>query len=80
MSFHHDVNKWLLQAQKEHCPYCLKEDDPTGSVTLKLFEYSELCAHPSVCLKGTCYLIAREHYFTFTSSLATLTIPLRANR
>ncbi len=32
------------------------------SVTLKMFQYSELCAHPRVCLKGTCCLIAREHY------------------
>lgn len=32
------------------------------SRTLKLFKQSELCAHPQVSLKGTCYLITREHY------------------
>lgn len=32
------------------------------SITLKDFHYSEMCAHPQVCLKGTCYLITREHY------------------
>ncbi len=62
MSFHHDPNKWLFQAQKEHCPYCLKAEDPQHAATLKLFKYSEMCAHPQVCLKGTCYLITREHY------------------
>ncbi len=62
MSFHHDPGLWLYQAQKENCPYCRKDEDPMNSVTLKLFKYSELCAHPKVCLKGTCYLITREHY------------------
>jgi hypothetical protein len=61
MSFHHDPAGWLLQAQKEHCPYCRKDEDPSHSVTLKLFQHSELCAHPRVCLKGACYLITREH-------------------
>ncbi len=62
MSFHHNLQKWLFQAQKENCPYCRKEEPPLQSVTLKLFQHSELCAHPQVCLKGTCYLISREHY------------------
>jgi len=62
MSFHHNVGQWLLQAQQEHCPYCLKQEDPTHSLTLKLFKHSELCAHPLVPLKGTCYLLSREHY------------------
>ena len=62
MSFHHDAHAWQRQALKENCPYCLKLNDPLGSATLKLFRYSELCAHPQVCLKGTCYLISREHY------------------
>ena len=62
MSFHHNPDKWLFQAQKEHCPYCRKDDDPMQSCTLKLFKYSELCAHPQVSLKGTCYLITQEHY------------------
>jgi diadenosine tetraphosphate (Ap4A) HIT family hydrolase len=62
MSFHHDPEKWLFQAQKENCPYCRKDDDPMQSRTLKLFQHSELCAHPEVCLKGTCYLITHEHY------------------
>src|SRR5690242_18502857 len=62
MSFHHDFNKWLLQSQKEHCPYCLKEEDPMQAQILAEFTYSELCAHPSVPLKGTCYLITKEHY------------------
>ncbi len=54
MSFHSNPEKWLLQAQKENCPYCRKDEDPIQSVTLKLFKYSEFCAHPRVCLKGTC--------------------------
>jgi diadenosine tetraphosphate (Ap4A) HIT family hydrolase len=62
MSFHHDPQQWLKQANKEHCPYCRKEEDPLQSVTIKDFQYSEMCAHPQVCLKGTCYLITREHY------------------
>jgi diadenosine tetraphosphate (Ap4A) HIT family hydrolase len=62
MSFHHDPAGWLFQAQKENCPYCRKDEDPSQSVTLKLFLHSELCAHPKVCLRGTCYLITREHY------------------
>lgn len=62
MSFHHDPIAWLSQAQEENCPYCRRDEDPTQSSTLKLFEYSELCAHPRVCLKGTCYLITRRHY------------------
>ena len=62
MSFHQDPDQWLFQAQKENCPYCRKEEDPSQSSTLKLFKYSELCAHPRVCLQGTCYLITREHY------------------
>ncbi len=62
MSFHHDPALWLSQAQKENCPYCRKDEDPMQSVTLKMFQYSELCAHPQVCLKGPCCLIAREHY------------------
>jgi diadenosine tetraphosphate (Ap4A) HIT family hydrolase len=62
MSFHHDPAEWLFQAQKENCPYCRKEEDPMRSITLKMFRYSELCAHPKVCLMGTCYLITRDHY------------------
>jgi diadenosine tetraphosphate (Ap4A) HIT family hydrolase len=62
MSFHHDPEQWLFQAQKENCPYCRKDEDPMHSSTLKFFGYSELCAHPRVCLKGTCYLITKEHY------------------
>ena len=62
MSFHHNPDRWLFQAQKENCPYCRKEEDPMRSSTLKFFEHSELCAHPDVPLKGTCYLITREHY------------------
>ncbi len=62
MSFHPDPDQWRLQAQKENCLYCRKDEDPSQSSTLKLFKYSELCAHPRVCLKGTCYLITREHY------------------
>jgi diadenosine tetraphosphate (Ap4A) HIT family hydrolase len=62
MSFHRDPEKWLFQAQRENCPYCCKAEDPSQSITLKLFKHSELCAHPHVCLKGTCYLITREHY------------------
>ncbi len=62
MSFHQDPEHWLFQSQKENCPYCRKDEDTSQSSTLKLFKYSELCAHPRVCLKGTCYLITREHY------------------
>lgn len=62
MSFHHDADKWLLEAQREHCPYCLQADDPSNAAILRSFAHSELCAHPLVCLKGTCYLISREHY------------------
>ncbi len=62
MSFHHNPDQWLFMAQKENCPYCRKDEDPMQSITLKLFKYSEMCAHPQVCLKGTCYLITREHY------------------
>ncbi len=62
MSFHQNLDKWLFQAQKENCPYCRKDGDSSQSSTLKLFKYAELCAHPHVCLKGTSYLITREHY------------------
>ncbi len=62
MSFHHDPDQWLRMAQKENCPYCRKDEDPMQSTTLKFFKYSEMCAHPQVCLKGTCYLITKEHY------------------
>ena len=62
MSFHHDPDQWLAQAQKENCPYCRKDEDPTQSRTLKFFKHAELCAHPQVSLKGTCYLMTREHY------------------
>jgi diadenosine tetraphosphate (Ap4A) HIT family hydrolase len=62
MSFHQNPEQWLYLAQKENCPYCRKEDDPMQSSTLKLFKYAEMCAHPLVCLKGTCYLISKEHY------------------
>ncbi len=65
MSFHHDLHTWLLQSQREHCPYCRKAEDPMRAETLKQFTYSELCAHPVVCLKGTCYLITKEHYVEF---------------
>jgi diadenosine tetraphosphate (Ap4A) HIT family hydrolase len=62
MSFHHNLEQWLLQSKKDNCPYCRKDEDPMQASTLKLFKYSELCAHPQVCLKGTCYLITKEHY------------------
>ncbi len=62
MSFHHNLDQWLFQSRKENCPYCRKDEDPMQSSTLKMFKFSELCAHPQVCLKGTCYLIAKEHY------------------
>jgi diadenosine tetraphosphate (Ap4A) HIT family hydrolase len=62
MSFHHDLDKWIYQSKKENCPYCLKEEDPMQSSTLKYFEHSELFAHPQVCLKGTCCLITKDHY------------------
>jgi diadenosine tetraphosphate (Ap4A) HIT family hydrolase len=62
MSFHYDLERWLFQSHKENCPYCRKDDDPMQSYTLKVFKFSELCAHPHVCVKGTCYLIAKEHY------------------
>jgi diadenosine tetraphosphate (Ap4A) HIT family hydrolase len=62
MSFHQDPDQWLFQVQKENCPYCRKDEYPSQASTLKLFTHSELCAHPQVCLKGTCYLITREHY------------------
>lgn len=62
MSFHHNPDGWLFLAKKENCPYCQQADDPSNSATLKLFKHSELCAHPQVSLKGTCYLISREHY------------------
>ncbi len=62
MSFHTDPEKWLFQSRKENCPYCRKEEDPLHSDTLKLFPYSELCAQSQVPLKGTCYLITREHF------------------
>ena len=62
MSFHNDPELWLFRAQKENCPYCRKAEDPMHSVTLKMFKHSEMCAHPKVCLRGTCYLITREHY------------------
>ena len=62
MSFHRDPNQWLFHTRKENCPYCRKEDDPTQARTLRLFKHSELCAHPEVPLKGTCYLITLEHY------------------
>jgi diadenosine tetraphosphate (Ap4A) HIT family hydrolase len=62
MSFHQDPDHWLFEAKKENCHYCCKDEDPSQSSTVKLFKYSELCAHPRVCLKGTCYLITREHY------------------
>lgn len=32
------------------------------SVSLRTFRHSEMCAYPHVCMKGTCYLITREHY------------------
>jgi diadenosine tetraphosphate (Ap4A) HIT family hydrolase len=51
-----------FSGKKENCPYCRKDEDPSQSSTLKIFKYSELCAHPHVCLKETCYLMAREHY------------------
>jgi hypothetical protein len=53
MSFHHNPDEWLFLEKKENCPYCQKADDPSDSVTLKLFKHSELCAHPQVSLKGT---------------------------
>ena len=62
MSFHDDPERWLWQARKENCPYCCKEDDPNQSEIIHYFRYSELCAHPAVCLPGTCYLVSREHY------------------
>lgn len=62
MSFHQDPQGWLLQAKKENCPYCCKAEDPSNSEIIHTFQYSELCAHPQVCLPGTCYLISREHY------------------
>lgn len=62
MSFHSDPERWLFEAKPENCPYCLKLDDPNESDTLALFENTEVCSHPNVCLKGTCYVIAREHY------------------
>ena len=62
MSFHHDLEKWLLQSKKENCPYCCQEEDLMQSISLKQFKYSEMCAHPHVCMKGTCYMITKEHY------------------
>jgi diadenosine tetraphosphate (Ap4A) HIT family hydrolase len=62
MSFHTDPDRWLQQSQKEHCSYCVKAEDPTRAVTLREFEISELCAHLYVPLKGTCYLIPKQHY------------------
>lgn len=35
MSFHHDPEKWLFQAQKENCPYCRKDEDLMQTSTLE---------------------------------------------
>lgn len=65
MSFHHDPQGWLRQAQRDACPYCNREEDPSQSEIIHSFQYAQLCAHPRVCLPGTCYLVTWEHYVAF---------------
>ncbi len=61
MSFHTDYEKWLLYSREENCPVCKKLPAPVDDVDIKEFSNSWLCAHPRVCLKGTCYLLLKSH-------------------
>lgn len=62
MSFHHDYEAWLRETREENCSFCQKAKDPHRHEILKDFPHSLLCAHPRVCLKGTCCLIVKNHF------------------
>ena len=61
MSFHTNYEKWVYYTKKENCPVCNKEPAPPDDVDIIEFPTSWLCAHPRVCLKGTCYLLLKPH-------------------
>ena len=61
MSFHTNYEKWLHYSKEENCPVCKKLPAPEDDVDIKEFPTSWLCAHPRVCLKGTCYLLLKPH-------------------
>ena len=61
MSFHTNYEKWLKYSKEENCPVCNKKPAPADDVDIIEFSTSWLCAHPRVCLKGTCYLLLKPH-------------------
>ncbi len=61
MSFHNDLEQWRKWSRREGCPVCRNEPAPSDNVTIHEFPTSWLEAHPRVCLRGTCYLLAKPH-------------------
>ena len=61
MSFHTNYERWLEFSKEENCPVCLNLPAPEDDVDIWEFPTSWLCAHPRVCLKGTCYLLLKPH-------------------
>ena len=61
MSFHTNYEQWLFYSDKQNCPVCRNLPGPEDDVEIKEFATSWLCAHPRVCLKGTCYLLLKPH-------------------
>ncbi len=61
MSFHINYDKWLFYSKEENCPVCRNLPAPEDDIEIKEFPTSWLCAHPRVCLKGTCYLLLKPH-------------------
>ena len=61
VSFHHDFERWKRESEPAGCPVCQGQPSPAHHVDIKEFATSWLCAHPRVCLWGTCYLLVKPH-------------------
>ena len=56
-----DHDEWSRMCKKEHCPVCRESTPPYDLVTISESEHCWLEAHPRVALKGTCYIMPKEH-------------------
>ena len=61
MSFHHNLQQWQALCLKENCGVCQTAPMDPGTVDVYEFKQSWLIASVSVCLKGTCCLVAKPH-------------------
>lgn len=61
MSFHHDLPTWRAMCSPDGCPVCRGDASPSDLVTIVETSTTWLMAQPTVCLRGTCFLLAKPH-------------------